>query len=131
MELYLFEKTRAYSSGPRNVIAIWGPTGTGKTRAAYEAGATMVEWTGCFLQGYGGESMVVFDDFDWKQMPRSTFLRMTDRYPYTFNIKGGQVSWAATTIYITSNYDPKTWYMENGLEDGAVQRRFTEVIYKD
>lgn len=106
----------------RTVRVYWGPTGTGKTRRVHDESpdVAMVEWDGRFLLGYNGEREVCFDDFDWTTMPRSTFLKMTDRYKCVMPIKGGETVWAVTKIYFTSNFDPANWY--NGC--GAIAARF-------
>lgn len=107
---------------PRDVIVLWGTTGTGKTRSAMEHKPTLVEYDGKF-HGYDGQPVVLFDDFDWRNMPRSIFLRLTDRYPYTLRVMYGTEPWLAGTIYITSNDNPADWYRG----DPAVQRRLTYV----
>lgn len=132
LDLHRRIKEKAYEAKPRNVIVIWGPTGMGKSRQAHAAGATPVDIVGGrFMIGYDYQDCVLLDDFDWKQVGRSYFLRLLDRYQVTIEVKGGSVLWVPSTIYITANYDPLTWYAEGNQVDLAVQRRFTSVIHQE
>lgn len=108
-----------------NIIIYWGKPGTGKTRRVYEECPTvkMLTWTGHFMLGYNNEDNVLFDDFDEASMTLDMFLRLTDRYALTINVKGGERKWNPRNIYFTSNYDPHGWYDGNL----AVQRRMTVV----
>lgn len=108
------EKYRSLKQPKRNwktkVIILWGAPGTGKTREAFEAGGTLVEYTGSFFLGYENQKIVILDDFDPATMDKSTFLKITDRYPLKVNVKFGQMEWNPKILYITSNYDPSNWY---------------------
>jgi len=111
---------------PTEVVCIWGPTGTGKSKLANEAKAAFVEYDkGGFIHGYANESIVCFDDFDPSTMTREVFLRLTDRYHIKVNVKGGSMTWNPRTIYFTSNSNPRDWY--NG--DEAVRRRMAKIIH--
>lgn len=106
------------------VIVLWGDTGTGKTRYAYEQGATPVFFDkGGFIHGFEGQEKLIFDDFDPDMLSRSRFLTLTDRYPCVVNVKGGSRNWAPKVIYITSNHDPRSWYNRCA----AVRRRYSEI----
>lgn len=122
-----FEKFKSLQEPPRTwkteVIVLWGPTGTGKSRTAIEAGAEIIEWTGQFILGYKNQEIILIDDFDPADMKREFFLKLTDRYPLKINIKNGEAEWNPKKIYITSNHNPKDWY----LGDKAVQRRLDKV----
>jgi len=122
-----FERYRELVEPKRNwvtkVIVRWGEPGSGKSRIAYEAGATPITFANGFIVGYNGQETVVFDDFEGYNMPRSVFLTLTDRYPCTINVKGGSRNWAPRTIYITSNTRPELWYGD----EKAVMRRISEV----
>ncbi len=126
-----FERYRALLSEQRThvtrVLVYWGPTGVGKTRRAFEEHpeATFLSYENGFWQppkaAYIG--VVIIDDFEDTQIPRGLFLRLTDRYPLTVNVKGSSANWAPTTIILTSNFDPTMWYAGSP----AVQRRLSAV----
>lgn len=102
-------------------IVLHGPTGTGKTRTAIEDGAVRVSYVNGFINGYNGQDVVLFDEFDWTTMPRSLFLELTDRYPMQVNVKGGVRNWKPRKIYFCSNDDhpDQMWYKG----DSAMLRR--------
>lgn len=94
------------------VYILKGKPGLGKSRYCYERGAVAVEYQKPFFLGYNGEDVIVFEEFDWKEMPRETFLKICDRYPMRVPIKGGERNWKPKCIYFTTNdCDPLgTWY---------------------
>lgn len=108
------------------VIVLWGDSGTGKTKKAWEMApdAAPVTYTkGDFFIGYNGEADVIIDDFDDTVMPRNIFMTMTDRYPMVANVKGSSVNWAPKRIILTSNYDPAQWYFGH---EAVIRRTYTE-----
>ncbi len=106
----------------------WGATGTGKTRAAADAGATFVELRGEFVLGYSEYPRVVcFDEFEPTSCQRKFFLRLTDRYPLPLNVKNGERKFAPTTIYFTGLSDPREWCFKcGGVWDEQCERRVRE-----
>lgn len=125
-----FEAYKQLRSEPRTWVTevhfIHGPTGTGKTRFCMEKGAAMVEFDKSgFCHGYENQEILLFDDFDVSTITRSTFLRLTDRYATTVNVKGGTKNWNPRCIYITSNFSCEGWYSACP----AVARRITSVTY--
>jgi len=108
------------------VHVIWGPTGTGKTRQAFEAGAVLVEFDKSgFAHNYNNEDIILWDDFDPDVLSRAKFLTLTDRYPTTVNVKNGTKVWNPKVIYITTNYNCRDWYGACK----AVRRRLTSITY--
>jgi len=126
------EAFKPVRTGPPKILVIWGPTGTGKTAAAYENGyesLDSVSITGSrFIQGYKGKDTVLFDDFDWAGMPILLFMKITDRYPVHFEVKGSEVNFNPTTMIFTSNYDPieEWWPKEDPRTRDAMIRRLQE-----
>lgn len=114
---------------PRNfkskVIYLWGPTGTGKSRMAYEAGAKDVTISSSgFIMGYEHDDIVVFDDIEPGTFTRAQALKLFDRHPCTVNVKGmSNVQWNPKVIYLTSNFSPRTVFGD----DEAIHRRIDEV----
>lgn len=89
----------------------YGPTGTGKTRTAYEScpDPYFVVMPGTWWDGYTGQDTIIFDDF-YGQIRMADMLRYLDGYPIQLPVKGAFV-WAKwTNVFITSNTHPDDWY---------------------
>jgi hypothetical protein len=96
----------------RQTFVFWGPTGTGKSRTAWDRAGVAAyckdprtKWW-C---GYQGQSVIVIDEFRGT-IDISHLLRWLDRYPVLVEIKGSSVPLMAETFYITSNLHPNDWY---------------------
>lgn len=115
-----------------SVTVIWGPTGTGKTRMVHENEEELWIWGGDrWFDGYWGQEAALFDDFDGTEgFHFRMMLKVLDRYPLQVPVKGGFVAWIPKRIYITSNVNPKDWYVKE-KDVSPLLRRFTDVIYKD
>ena len=117
---------------PPQVFWFWGPTGTGKTRAAYAAceadgGAYFKMSTNKWWDGYERHENVIIDDFRRDFSTFAELLRLLDRYPMTVEVKGGSVQFVAKRIYITT---PKcivdTWEGRTEEDIQQLRRRVTE-----
>lgn len=98
----------------RSCAVYIGPTGTGKSRRAWdESGmeAFCKDPNSKFWCGYSGQSRVVIDEFRGR-IDVSHLLRWLDRYPCNVEIKGSSVPLCATTIWITTNLELERWYPE-------------------
>lgn len=91
------------------VVFLWGLPGTGKTRGVFESYPDVwinsdpsLQW----FDGYNGESVVLLDDYRGGASD-AFILKLLDRYPLQVAIKGGFRPWLATTVFITSNEDPR------------------------
>ena len=135
--------TQKRAAGPRldlKVIVLNGPTGSGKTRTAFEiAGGydadkvfVVQKTTGkgqtVWWNGYESQKTVILDEFDDKWYDYKELLRVLDIHPYRCDTKGGFVWLAATTIIITSCRPPRMWYAEQ-VERAELERRISEVRY--
>lgn len=112
---------------PPEVIWLWGKTGVGKTRWAFDEHGDEVyvkdgtQW----WNGYTQQTAIIIDDFDGK-WPVRDFLRLLDRYPYQGQTKGGYVQINSPYIYITSDSRPDTYW---GKEIWSqVERRLSNII---
>lgn len=111
-----------------------GPTGTGKSRTAWEqAGleAYVKDPNSKFWCGYSGQRHVVIDEFRGR-IDVSHLLRWLDRYPVNVEIKGSSVPLFANTFWITTNLDVELWYPE--LDEAtlnAIKRRLTITRFND
>jgi len=125
-----FKKYHELMAPPRQeltkVSVYWGPTGTGKTRAAFaHDNVKQLDYINTFFDDPEDCDVFVFDDI---QNPthlfgRRLFLRMTDRYPMKINIKGGHANWNPKHIIFTTNDDPADWNL-----DAACRRRITDIV---
>lgn len=110
----------------RSCHVFWGPTGTGKSKRAWEEGgmdAYSKDPRSKFWCGYTGQRNVVMDEFRGG-IDISHLLRWLDRYPVRVEIKGSSVPLAAETFWITSNVNPKDWYPDiDYLTVAALLRR--------
>ena len=121
-----------------SVIILWGPTGTGKTRAAVgkDPSKTFIvsrpdSGRPLWWDGYQGQPRVVIDDF-YGWIPWSYLLQLLDRYPFMVEIKGGKVNFNSPEIYITSNTDHHSWYKNIPNNDVTpLTRRIDREIWKD
>lgn len=108
----------------------WGPTGTGKTRAASEESPDAY-WKSSAHQwwdGYDGVSDIIIDDYRPSFCQFNELLRLLDRYPYQGQIKGGTVQICAKHIYITCPKPPRDMWASRTEEDIAqLERRIEEV----
>ena len=116
----------------RQVFVFYGPTGTGKSRRAWdEAGVMAFPKDPCtkFWDGYNSHEHVVIDEFRGS-IGISHILRWFDRYPVVIEIKGGALCFTATKIWITSNLHPELWYpdLDPGTKDALMRRLVIEEI---
>lgn len=112
---------------PMHVFVLTGPTGTGKSRSAYEYdngafwkppadGSGAHHW----FDGYGGQDTIVWDEFTDSQAPLPFLLRLLDRYPLSVQFKGGYVPFNPKNIVLTSMQAPTGWYGGHLLQPPAI-----------
>lgn len=116
---------------PPEVHIYFGDPGTGKSRLAHElAPHAYGKVRGMWWDLYQGESDVIMDDFygpDDYSYPE--FLKLTDRYPYMAQVKGGMIRVHPKRIFITSNKHPRDWYcFLPEYNSHAFFRRVTKIL---
>lgn len=122
-----FEKCYSLARPPtyRDLKVEWlyGPTGCGKTRYAYDTDPSlyrlfseMPEW----WDGYEREKTVLIDDFRGC-IPINRLLQITDRYAIQVPVKCSSRWLFAEHIIITSNFPPEHFYSGPNLD--ALRRR--------
>lgn len=117
----------------REVIVLWGRTGVGKSKRAWEeAGLEAYPKDPCtkFWDGYSGQENVIIDEFRGS-IGISHVLRWFDRYPVIVEVKGGATVLRAKRIWITSNLEPGGWYPDLDVATReALERRLTVIEVK-
>jgi len=107
---------------PVHVIVLIGQSGTGKTRWAYDTYPDLYSKPeGHWWDGYTGQKTILLDDY-YGDISYSQLLKVCDRYPLTVPVKCGFVHAQWTTIIITSNRHPRSWYPAEPNID-ALKRR--------
>ena len=111
----------------RSVFVFWGATGTGKSRTAWEQAGLdayskdpRTKW----WDGYTGQQHVVIDEFRG-DIHLSHILRWFDRYPVRVESKGSTCAFNASSIWITSNLNPRSeWFPDTDVSSvDALMRR--------
>ncbi len=103
--------TLTYNDSLR-VLCWWGPTGSGKTRAALAAAEGPVyeplSLKPLWFDGYNpsAHSTLLLDDFRGDDLRLSVFLRLIDKYRRQWPVKGGSVTSNWNLIIITSDSPP-------------------------
>lgn len=96
--------------GPRDVVVIYGPTGTGKTKYAVQFPDLYIKLDNCkWFDGYTSQKTILFDEF-YGWIPYSMLLRICDRYVVQGETKGGSVPLVHDRIIFTTNQKPANWY---------------------
>lgn len=110
----------------------WGPTGSGKTRTAYEnaPGAWKNNDTLQWWDGYDGHENVIIDDFRGDHCKFAYLLRILDRYGVRVPVKGGFRQLLAKKMIITSSLHPSQVYKNRTDEDiNQLLRRIDVINY--
>lgn len=116
---------------PIKVIWIYGPSGTGKTREAFEAGAVNVTYNNGFYSDWGDARVICIEELRG-EIPYNELLKLLDSYHnyYHVNIKGGQKLIDLDAVYITSPLHPSACYPRQVQKADSIQqllRRITEL----
>lgn len=111
---------------------IYGETGTGKTRGAWERypDAFCKKANTHWWDGYDGQEVVIIDDFDKYHVKQGYELKIwLDHNPFPAEFKGGSNMIRPKKIIITSNYHPsEIWDDDKTLQ--PVLRRVEMKHYK-
>lgn len=111
----IFERKFKKNEAPsKKIVCFWGPPDTGKSSTVLkllEGVDYFKQDNGKWWDGYNYEETVFIDDMEPGRFTRSIFLSLLDERQFVRGeIKGGSALIRATTIYITSNYDPQLWF---------------------
>jgi len=118
------------------VAFITGIPGSGKSHRAREMLGTQdpdcLEYHSGFITGYRGSDGILLEDVTPGSWPRAVLLRMLDKYPYEFNIKGGTDRACWTRVVITTNFPLSAFDIKGDATfSAALKRRITDHIVLD
>lgn len=117
-----------------SVKVFYGPTGTGKTRRAWDEAMALgdrpyiknpnTKW----WDGYRGQKNVIIDEFSGR-IDISYLLTWLDRYPVISEVKGYSLPMTAINFWITSNMHPNEWYADAiPAHKDALLRRIHQMV---
>lgn len=114
------------------VVWLWGKSGVGKSRIAFDANRQSIySWNQTkWWNGYRQQSRLVIDDFTHNTENDAEFrylLKLLDRYPMQVETKGGMVHLNSAEIYITCEFPPSHFYDEGTNKLNQLLRRIDEV----
>lgn len=107
----------------------WGPTGTGKSKKAFEMTTDPYVHnmsSGKWFCGYNGQEDVIFDDMRKDTFKYHELLRLFDRYQMQVEVKGGSVNWCPKRIIVTTCQPPERMY-DTREDIGQLMRRIEHV----
>lgn len=116
----------------REILWFWGPTGTGKTRRAYEIDPDLlsVTCTGShdrvWFDGYMGQRTILLDDLRPDVLKFAKLLKLLDRYTQQEQTKGGHVWANYDRVIVTAPYPPSEWTTDGG-DIEQLLRRITRI----
>ena len=98
------------------IIVLYGPTGTGKSRWCHETypdayWKTRSNGTNNWWCAYEGEETVIMDEF-YGWLPWGFLLTLCDCYPMMVEAKGRSMRFTSKRIIFTTNKWPAFWYRD-------------------
>ena len=132
---YHLEKKTRLEFRQLEVIVLYGPTGTGKTRKAKEYSDDYYiirnEGDHIWFDNYTGQSTLIIDEFkNWITLTQ--LLGLLDGHQCRLSIKGAFTYAQWTRVIVTSNLHPDQWYPNIDEEHrAALNRRFTNILLLD
>ena len=107
------------------VTVIWGETGVGKSKWAFDKFGGEAYWkppNSKWWDGYEGQSVAIIDEF-YGWLSWTEILRLCDRYPCQVETKGGSVQFVSKTLVFLSNLHPLQWYNNPKCQYPTLARR--------
>lgn len=138
-QINVASKFLTFNEEPRRdasvVVWIWGPSGAGKTKLAYDRVGEDVyvkNTPNKWFDGYDAHKDVIIDDLKPKMMKTEEILAILDRYEVRVECKGGSRQFLASRIFVTSIYSPaEFWELQTIEPFRQLERRISEVVHLD
>lgn len=114
------------------VITIIGPTGIGKSFAAYKFGGKEIityQRNGWFGNASTEGDVLLFDEFTGN-LPLSELLKLLDGYPNQLPVKGSFYPARYTKVFITSNVMPEHWWTKKDEEISTKREGELDCLYR-
>lgn len=132
-KLIALKQAHRDESVAHSAVLFYGPPGCGKTSRVSHAypGAYWKPVRTKWFDGYSGEDVIVYDDFNRGWFSIDDFCRIVDRYKCHVEVKGGHVRLGNTVSIFTTNTLPSKWYNfeKYGLwRQQALTRRFSKYV---
>lgn len=133
--LKVFEKLRVEALGARPIPAgmfdirwYYGPTGTGKSHDVYQEFPGVYKvLTHKWWDGYVGQDAVLVDDIRASWCRFEELLRLSDKYPFRVEFKGGSCEVQFRTLIFTASMSPTEMWGAVGEDVGQLRRRLSQV----
>ena len=113
----------------------YGPTGTGKSKLAFELALTASSYyvkdpLNKWWDGYEQQEVVIIDDYRRDFSTFAHLLRLFDRYPMTVEYKGATTQFRSMKIIVTTPKAPaETWEGRTDEDHAQLLRRIDKVTY--
>jgi len=130
-----YKSVSAKATPVQKVVVMYGVAGSGKSATATKE----IGDKSCYepeennsglisFESYDGQEVILLNDFSSKSLNVCALKRILDPHRGAMLPgRGRSVPNQAKEIYITSNYNPRTWY--DAEEWAALERRFTSLTY--
>lgn len=138
-QLCFLQKTQPYLlknklSKGKQVIWCYGPTGTGKSKFAWDYLDDKDEIyyknpSNKWWDGYDSHKLIIIDDLRANNFLFTDLLRMFDIYPYRLEFKGGSTFLNSDTIIVTTNKHPREMFANQSDED--IQQMLRRITIKE
>lgn len=131
-ELLLKYREKKRPIEPIEVIWYYGKSGTGKTKAVFDAEVDIFRPTSYkWWEGYDGDNVVLIDEWRPTFCSFQNLLKITDIYPFKVQCKGGSREVKYKKIYFTSDKSPEHYFcVELEMSQGEylqLKRRITTI----
>jgi hypothetical protein len=122
-DYYLKDLGNQFREGVKNYW-LYGPTGTGKSRAVREAFTDIYyKMANKWWNNYGMQEVVLIEDLDKSHAVLGHHLKLwADNYPFRGEVKNSTMMARPKHIVVTSNYHPKDIFLDDGILNPLLRR---------